>query len=62
MGKCMATLTQHKKGVKGLAIHSEEFTFCSGGADKIRQWKLPEGEQIRKLEGHNDIINSLALN
>lgn len=25
-------------------------------------WKLPEGEQIRKLEGHNDIINSLALN
>ena len=58
----MQTLTNHKKGVKGLAIHQKEFTFCSGGADKIRKWKLPEGEHLKKLEGHDDIINCLALN
>ena len=30
-GKCVQTLTHHKKGVRGLAIHQDEYTFCSGG-------------------------------
>ena len=37
-GKCIETLTRHKKGVKGIVIHREEFSFCSAGADKLRMW------------------------
>ena len=45
----METLTRHKKGVKGVVIHKEEFSFCSAGADKLRMWKLPQGDYIRKM-------------
>jgi len=42
--------------------HHEDSSFASAGADNIRAWKLPEGQQIRKLSGHNTTINTLALN
>lgn len=29
-GKCMGTLTNHKKGVRAMAIHPTEFAFASG--------------------------------
>ena len=45
-----------------MVVHHEDYTFASGAGDKLRQWALPEGEQIRKMEGHNTIINALALN
>lgn len=61
-GKCMQTLTQHKKGVRAMVAHSEECTFASAGADKIRVWKCPEGQPLRNIGGHNAIINAIALN
>ena len=61
-GRTMTTLTHHKKGVRASAIHPREFTFCSGSADNIKQWKLPRGEFLQNFEGHSAIINALAVN
>ena len=58
----MKTLTQHKSGVRALAMHHEEWTFASGGADKIRIWKCPDGDQLRTIPGVNSIVNCLAIN
>ena len=61
-GKTMNVLTHHKRQVRSLAIHPTEFTFASGGADNIKQWKCPEGEFMHNFEGHNAIINTLSVN
>jgi len=55
-------LTNHSKGIRGLVIHPDEYTFASAGADKVRVWKLPEGEHMRAMPEHNAIVNTLALN
>lgn len=61
-GKCMTTLTHHKKSVRALALHPTEFTFASGSPDNIKEWKLSEGQFIQNLSGHNAIINALSIN
>lgn len=61
-GGCLQTLTHHKKGVRALANHHSEYTFASAGADKIRIWKCPEGEQMRTIPDHPAVINALAVN
>ena len=42
-GKCIAALTNHKKSVRALAFHPNEYTFCSAAPDNIKVWKCPEG-------------------
>merc|ERR1711909_109803 len=61
-GKSLATLTNHKKSVRGLVLHPKLFMFASGGPDNIKQWKCPEGKFIQNLSGHNAIVNCLAMN
>lgn len=61
-GKTMGTLTHHKKGVRALATHPAEFTFASGSAGSIKQWKCPEGAFMQNFEGHNAIINTMSVN
>jgi pleiotropic regulator 1 len=61
-GKTMGVLTHHKKGVRTLATHPNEFTFASGSANSIKQWKLPEAAFLTNFEGHNSIVNTLAVN
>jgi pleiotropic regulator 1 len=61
-GECLQTLTHHKKGVRAMVLHRDEYTFASAGADKIRIWKLPEGHQLRKIPDHSAIVNALAIN
>ncbi|KAG9287827.1 hypothetical protein G9A89_017422 [Geosiphon pyriformis] len=61
-GKTLCTLTHHKKSVRALAVHPKEFTFASGSADNIKQWKCPEGVFMQNFEGHRAIINALAVN
>ncbi|KAI5920765.1 WD40-repeat-containing domain protein [Camillea tinctor] len=61
-GKTMSVLTHHKKGVRALALHPTEFTFATGSTGSIKQWKCPEGAFMGNFEGHNAIINSLAVN
>ncbi|OTB01485.1 hypothetical protein M426DRAFT_323377 [Hypoxylon sp. CI-4A] len=61
-GKTMGVLTHHKKGVRALALHPSEFTFATGSTGSIKQWKCPEGAFMGNFEGHNAIINSLAVN
>ncbi|RYP73765.1 hypothetical protein DL771_003478 [Monosporascus sp. 5C6A] len=61
-GKTKGVLTHHKKGVRALALHPSEFTFATGSTGSIKQWKCPEGAFMGNFEGHNAIINTLALN
>jgi pleiotropic regulator 1 len=61
-GKTMGVLTHHKKGVRSLVTHPSEFTFATGSTGSIKQWKCPEGAFMQNFEGHNAIINSLAVN
>lgn len=61
-GRKIKSLTHHKKSIRAMVHHHEDYSFCSGAGDKLRQWALPDGEQMRKLEGHNTIINALAVN
>jgi pleiotropic regulator 1 len=61
-GKTMGVLTHHKKGVRALALHPREFTFASGSAGSIKQWKCPEGAFMQNFNGQNAIINTLSVN
>lgn len=61
-GKTLGVLTHHKKGVRALAVHPTEFTFATGSTGSIKQWKCPEGAFMQNFEGHNAIINTLAVN
>lgn len=61
-GKTMGVLTHHKKGVRALASHPSEFTFATGSTSSIKQFKCPEGAFMQNFEGHNAIINTLAVN
>ena len=61
-GGCIQTLTNHKKGIRALVNHHSEYTFASAGADKIRIWKCPEGEQMRTIPDNPAVIISLTVN
>lgn len=45
-----------------MVLHPSEYTFASGGSDKIRVWKCPEGHQLRTIAGPSAIVNTLAIN
>ena len=61
-GKVRTVLTHHKKSVRALVAHPTDFAFLSGAADRIKKWALPEGTLVGNLNGHNAIVNSLAMN
>lgn len=61
-GKGMATLTNHKKGVRGLALHPGEFSFASASPDNIKTWCFRRGDFMRNLSGHTGLVNALAVN
>ncbi|EGT55215.1 hypothetical protein CAEBREN_29510 [Caenorhabditis brenneri] len=61
-GRSMCTLTHHKKSVRALTIHPRLNMFASASPDNIKQWKLPKGEFMQNLSGHNSIINTLSTN
>jgi len=62
MGKSMKVLTNHKKGIRDILFHHTEYSFATAGADNIKVWKCPEATFMRNVEGHNSIVNTLALN
>lgn len=61
-GKCMTTLTNHKKGVRALGMHAREHTFASASADNIKKWHARDGTFLTNFSGHNTIVNALAVN
>lgn len=61
-GKTMGVLTHHKKGVRALATHPSEFTFASASTAAIKQWKCPEGALMQNFDGHDAVVNTLAVN
>lgn len=61
-GKCMTTLTHHKKAVRALAQPTFENTFLSGAADNLKKWVGSDGRFIKNFTGHKAVINALAIN
>jgi pleiotropic regulator 1 len=61
-GKSMATLTQHKKGIRGMCVSPKEFTFASASADNIKKWQCRDGRFLKNFSGHNSVINCCAVN
>ena len=61
-GKARAVLTHHKKSVRSVAIHPKYHMFAAGAPDNIKQWTCPDGEFVQNLEGHNAIVNCVAVN
>merc|ERR1711871_606855 len=61
-GKCVTTLTNHKKSVRAMAIHPEEYTLATASADNIKQWKFPRGDFLQNMSGQRAIVNAMAVN
>lgn len=61
-GKTMTTLTHHKKAVRSLVVNPREFTFVSASADNIKKWQCRDGKFLKNLNGHNTVLNALAVN
>ncbi|AEE75848.1 unnamed protein product [Arabidopsis thaliana] len=62
-GKSMATITNHKKTVRAMALHPKENDFVSASADNIKKFSLPKGEFCHNmLSLQRDIINAVAVN
>lgn len=62
-GKATTTLTFHKKGVRALAAHPQEFTFVSGAADNIKKFGFPEGRFLHNFLQHpRSVINAVGVN
>ena len=70
-GKTITTLTHHKKSVRALASHPRDFTFVSGAADNIKQWRLPRAEFLQNMGTsktnleymkHRGIVNCVSTN
>uniref|UniRef100_A0A6G3MEL9 Pleiotropic regulator 1 n=1 Tax=Henneguya salminicola TaxID=69463 RepID=A0A6G3MEL9_HENSL len=61
-GKSYCTMTNHKKSVRSVIIHPQLNCMSSASPENIKEWKLPHGDLIQTLKGHNAIINALAIN
>lgn len=51
-----------QKSVRSLALHPALNMLASGSTDNIKIWKLPNGDFMQNLSGHNTMINSLVVN
>ncbi|KAK4336618.1 hypothetical protein RND71_043957 [Anisodus tanguticus] len=61
-GKTINTLTNHKKGIRCLEMHPNNEMFVSGATDNIKQWNCEDLSFVQNLEGHNTIVNCIAIN
>jgi pleiotropic regulator 1 len=61
-GKCMTTLTNHKKAIRAMRANPRERTFATGAADNVKKWGCKDGKFMRNLTGHNSIINAMDIN
>lgn len=61
-GKVRSVLTHHKKAVRAIVNHPRQFSFVSGAADHIKKWSLPDGVFQHNFDGHDSIIDALAIN
>ncbi len=62
MGKSVHTLTNHKKAVRSMFFHPTEYTFTSAAHDNLKVWKCPEGDFLRNIGGHQEILNCATVN
>jgi pleiotropic regulator 1 len=42
-GKCVKTLTNHKKAIRAMVENPFEYTFASASQDNIKVWKCSDG-------------------
>lgn len=61
-GRASAVLTNHKKAVRAIGVSPTEHTFVSASADNMKKWKMPEGNFMHNVTGHNCIVHGVAIN
>jgi WD40 repeat protein len=45
-GKTMSTLTYHKKSIRAMASHPQDFAFAAASADNIKKYRLPQVHHV----------------
>jgi pleiotropic regulator 1 len=61
--RTMCTLTNHKKSVRAMVPHSQQWSFASASADNIKKFQMPEGKFLHNMLAHpKAIVNCMALN
>jgi WD40 repeat protein len=59
-GKTLSTLTYHKKSIRAMAAHPQDFAFAAGSADNIKKYRLP---QVRAgIQGSNRVLSGFRRN
>eukprot|EP00854_Cymbomonas_tetramitiformis_P012808 gene12808-15138_t len=62
-GKAITTLTHHKKSVRAMCMHPNEYTFASASADNIKKFLLPKGNFLHNmLSNQRTIVNTMSVN
>ncbi|XP_039941535.1 pleiotropic regulator 1-like [Hirundo rustica] len=59
--KTRLTLTHNKKPVRTILLDPTCSTLASGSLAEIKRWKLPDGDLIQTITGHNAAMNTLAV-
>ena len=49
-GKTLSTLTYHKKSIRAMAAHPQDFAFAAGSADNIKKYRLPQARRLTPPE------------
>ena len=60
-GKSMATLTNHSKSIRSVAIHPTEYTFVSCAPEANKVWRCPKGVFERNIYGHDGLLNCCTI-
>ena len=48
MGRSVKSLTNHKKAIRSLVFHHDEYTFSSGAADNIKVFVVNLGMEVSR--------------
>ena len=59
-GRNISTLTNHKKAIRSMLFHHEEYTFASGAADNIKVNKSNIGMEMSRRIIYEKRIWSLS--
>jgi hypothetical protein len=59
MGRCVQTLTNHKKAIRSMVLHHDEYTFASGAADNVKVRPINNsGVEVSGRPVHEEYIRS----
>ncbi len=62
-GNTLNVLTNHKKGIRAVKPHFQEYSFVSAASDNFKIWQCPHGEFLRNFESGSalEIVNTIDI-